>query len=292
MKAWPDCIPCMLTLAMNVARKSGVDEEKVRAILKQVLEEEVVGASSFGHHTPYAVAEIWRVIEETTGQTDPLRQEKIRQNDQALAMYPDARLFVFSAADPLANAIKLSIAGNMLDAMINVSASTPEELLESLVEEPLPSDELEEFRRRLGTASSIVFLTDNCGEVVFDRLLLQVIRSNWQAEVTVVVKEVPAVNDVTMVEALEVGLDRDCDRLLGNGINSPLPSTDLRLVSDEVRELIEKASLIVSKGIGNFELLEEEESVAGRTTYLVHAKCIPMAQLHQVPKGALILSNR
>ncbi len=107
-----------------------------------------------------------------------------------------------------------------------------------------------------------------------------------------VVRETPTLNDATMAEALEVGIDHDCDRLLGNGIQEPLPSTDLSLVSDEVRRLVDGASLIIAKGIGNFELLEEDPSVAGRITFLVHAKCIPMATIHGVPKGSLILINR
>lgn len=292
MKAWPDCIPCMLSMVVSTARRTGADHEQVRAVLAAVLDAGIVGTRSFAHQPSYDLAAAWRLIADQTGQMDALRKDKIRQNQQALLLYPEARNFVFSAPDPLANAVKLAIAGNMLDAVINVDAAAPGSLLHLLESWALDPEELGELRRRLSSASSVVYLTDNCGEVVFDRLLLQVIRRNWIVETTVIVKETPALNDVTMREALEVGIDHDCDRLVGNGIQEPLPSTDLSLVSDEVRRLVEGASLIISKGIGNFEVLEEDPSLAGRITFLIHAKCTPMATLHGVPKGSLILINR
>ncbi|NLT35243.1 MAG: DUF89 family protein [Gaiellales bacterium] len=292
MKAWPDCLPCVLSLVISTARRNGLDDERVRAVMERVLDAGIVSLGSFSHQPSYDLAAAWRLLTDFTGEADALRKDKIRQNQQALLLYPEAHAYVVSAPDPLANALKLAIAGNMLDAVINVDTAAPDTLLRSLESLALDAEELAELRRRLSSASSLVYLTDNCGEVVFDRLLLQVIRKNWIVETTVVVKETPTLNDVTMTEALEVGIDHDCDRLLGNGTQEPLPSTDLSLVSDEVRKLVEGASLIISKGIGNFEVLEEDPSVAGRITFLIHAKCTPMAALHGVREGSLILVNR
>jgi len=109
----------------------------------------------------------------------------------------------------------------------------------------------------LERARRVAYLTDNAGEIVFDRLLIETIKQAASLEVVCVVKSVPVLNDATLAEAKLVGIDR-LATVMENGINGPLPGTILARCSGDVRRLIEDADLIISKGGGNFDTLDEE----------------------------------
>jgi damage-control phosphatase, subfamily I len=290
VRTWPDCVPCMLTMTMGVARRTMPDDEQVKALMESVvhgpLSEDV-----FQRFTPEVVRDIWVMVQKATGDFDPLRREKERQNRAALGLYPAARAYAEAAADPLLAVLKLCIGGNMLDAMVGVEASPAEAMLGQLDALAISSREVETLRRRLEGADRVVWFTDNCGEIVFDRLFLEYAIPRFDLKVTVVTKTVPTVNDATLADAVAVGLDRVADTVIENGILEPLPSTDMRKVSARVRALVEGADLVVSKGVDNYELLSEDDELAGKTTFLIHGKCRPMYGRHSVEPGGLIVSN-
>jgi uncharacterized protein with ATP-grasp and redox domains len=149
---------------------------------------------------------------------------------------------------------------------------------------------VEVFRDRVARAERIVYFGDNCGEIVFDRLLLEVIEVAAAVQVTFVTREVPVVNDATMVDALAVGLDAVAV-LVGNGISEPLPGTDLSKVSARVRDLVEEADLVISKGGANYEMLDHEPGLAGKTTFVLFGKCVPLCGSRGVERNELIVFN-
>lgn len=291
MRTWPDCVPCMLTMVMGVARRATGDDARVKALMEEVLREGLVGGDVFARFTPEIVRDIWVKIQTLAGDPDPLRREKERQNRTALELYPAAREYTEAAADPFLAVLKLCIGGNMLDAMVGVEAAPAEAMIAKLDAEVIESERVETLRRRLAAADRVVWFTDNCGEIVFDRLFLEFAIPRFDPVVTVVTKTVPTVNDATLSDAVDVGLDRVADTVLENGILEPLPSTDMNKVSEQVRALVEAADLVISKGVGNYELLSEDDRLAGKTTYLIHGKCHPMCELHGVERGGLIVFN-
>ena len=139
-------------------------------------------------------------------------------------------------------------------------------------------------------ARSIVYLGDNCGEIVFDRLLIRTMRKAGSAPVTFVARALPVLNDATVADALAVGTD-EVARLIDNGIPRPMPSTLLADLGDEARLAIETADLIVSKGGGNYEVLGGDAALRGRVTFLVDGKCNPLCREHGLARGMPILRN-
>ena len=291
MRTWPDCVPCMLNMAMGVARRATADEAQVKAFMEEVLRDRLVDEDVFERFTPEIVRDMWIKITALAGDPDALRPEKDRQNHTALELYPSVRRYVETAYDPFLAALKLSIGGNMLDAMVGVEAEPPEAMIAKVDAEEIAPDCVEELRRRFADAGLVVWFTDNCGEIVFDRLFLEYAIPTFDMKVIVVTRKVPTVNDATLADAVAVGLDRVADTVVDSGIDEPLPSTDLRKVSDEVRALVGAADLVISKGVGNYELLSEEADLAGKTSFLIHGKCHPMCELHGVERGGLIVFN-
>jgi len=292
MRAWPDCMACLLTMSLAVARRVTRNEAEAREFLRdEVMASGLVSEASFERFTPEIVRDIWIRLTDRYGDPDPLRDERRLQNEAALALYPEARVYVTRSPDPLVAAVKLSIAGNMLDAMREVDGLPPAEIIDQLEREVITEETMNDFRRRLARATSVVWLTDNCGEIVFDRLAVETVKCIYPVRVAVVTRTLPVVNDAVLEDALAVGMAGAADAVLENGINEPLPSTNVAKLSTEVRKLVNAADLIISKGVGNYELLSEELSVRGRITFLVHGKCLPMCREGGVEKGGLIVYN-
>lgn len=316
MRTWPDCTPCILRMNLEVIRSMVDDEERVAALMDTVIRvynEESGSASGRGatqgaadeaagapaRRAPEIIAVIWRELVRLTGDADPMRVVKARQNSLALGLLPAARELVAASPDPFLQAVKLAAAGNVLDVMVGVDETPADELLHGLAGRWVDAEQVERFRGRLRRARRVVYFLDNCGEIVFDRLFLEVVGGHGSfgplfgdgpPEVTVVARALPVLNDATVADALAVGLD-EVAPVIGNGIEEALPGTKLSLISPEVRRLVDEADLVVSKGGANFELLEEEADLRGKVAFLLLGKCLPLCRTLDVPRDGLIVHN-
>ena len=291
MRMWPDCVPCILGMTVNLARDVGLDDTALKDVMRGVLAMGFVRDGSSELRAPLVVADIWARLVALAGNPDPLRSQKDAQNEAALGLLPLAEAYVSGNPDPLAAALKLGIAGNVLDTMVGPLGAPDDGFLEETARRSLDPGALEELRRRLRDARTITYLTDNCGEIVFDGLLIETIQTGRDVDITVVMRGASVINDATLDDAVTAGLLATAC-VVGNGDPNPLPSTMLSRVSPDVRRIIEGADLVISKGGANFELLEEEAGLAGKVTFLMHAKCHPLCSLHRAPPGGLILCNR
>ena len=121
--------------------------------------------------------------------------------------------------------------------------------------EALDEKEYENFLRDLSSARKLVYLTDNCGEVVLDKLAVRILKEQYpDLDITVIVRGYPVVNDATMEDAEEIGLT-DLVKVIGNGSN--VGGTWIPGINAEARELLYDADLIIAKGQGNFETLND-----------------------------------
>ncbi|MGD9321226.1 MAG: ARMT1-like domain-containing protein, partial [Desulfobacteraceae bacterium] len=141
--------------------------------------------------------------------------------------------------------------------MMTAKPANTLQLIEERMVYALPEETFKEFVGKLNSAKRLLYIGDNAGEIVFDKLLVETIREGQDIEVFFVVKSVPVLNDATLKEAQYVGVDKVAT-VIENGIDSPLPGTILKRCSREVRELVEGADLIISKGGANFDTLDEE----------------------------------
>ncbi len=182
---------------------------------------------------------------------------------------------------PLETAIKLARAGNYIDfgAMVNVSEEGLLEILHKSVDEVLPAETVGQFKQDLEKAKSLVYLTDNCGEIVLDKVLIKAIRKLYpQIDITVITRGGDALNDATVEDALAVGMDK-LARVIGNGL--AVPGTELKKISAESLSYINNADVIISKGMGNFETVS---SCGLNVYYIFLCKCSYFERRFKLPR--------
>jgi len=234
---------------------------------------------------PHVGRIIHRLIKELTGNGDPYRKVKRRYNEIALKMLPDLSERVRAAEDPILTALQLAIAGNIID----FGALSGNFDLAQIVEETLRSefapDGYERFRSALDRAGRIVYLGDNTGEIVFDRILIETLLRHKPFEIVFVVRGMPIINDATMEDARFVGLDR-LVRVISNG--SDAPATVLSECSPEMVGIYDAADMVLAKGQGNYESLSEER---GPLFFLLKAKCPVVARDLGCEVGDIVLRS-
>ena len=289
MQMWPECAPCIEEMISKVAHMV-LDDQAVAEFMLDVRRLPALVEPSKAFRSPEVVRDAWALLLARTGEVDPLAEVKRRQNELALGLYETARASTFGSVDPFETALRFAAAGNTLDAMVDVTGRPRADLPDTVATMRVDAERVEVFRARVARAKSIVYFGDNCGEIVFDRLLLEVIEAAAAVQVTYVTREVPVVNDATITDALAVGLDAVAD-IVGNGISEPLPGTDLSKVSQRVRRLVEEADLVISKGGANYEMLDEEPALEGKTTFVLFGKCDPLCGSHGVGRNDLIVFN-
>lgn len=277
-----DCIPCFARQALEAARFVTDDPAVHERILRDVLRS--TAEMDLAQCPPAVAQQIHRQLRKMTGVNDPYRAAKERFNTMALDMLPELYLKVQKSADPLTMALRLAIAGNVIDLGAN-SDITEEEVrqgVHNVMNEPFDGD-VNAFRQTVNKAQSILYLADNAGEIVFDRLLIEQLP---RGRVTVAVRGGPILNDATMADAEVAGL---CDlvEVMDNG--SDAPGTILADCSPGFRRRFAEADLIIAKGQGNFETLSDE---AADIYFLFQVKCPVIADHVGLPLGTQVAACR
>lgn len=287
----PDCIPCILKMSLTGLRNvvSGPDEEK--AVLEKILHISALKGERWDITSAEVVEQVMNVIADHSRTTDPFLNEKMKQNRKVLDVYSSLQEMVKNSEDPLLTALKLAILGNSIDAMVSNRPSSMIDGMKTRLEEmDIRKGDYVPFVERLKQCNLLVYLGDNAGEAVLDKLFIETAKSMFQLDAYYIVRSHPALNDVTEEDARYIGMEAIA-HVVANGINGPLPGTLLHRCSQEVQLLMEKADLIISKGGGNFETFWDEMPSNKQVTFMVLSKC----QVHQrhfgVPLGGPILAN-
>ncbi len=290
MHIWPDCIPCTLKMSIIIARIAGKDEEKIRRFYEEILKLDYFKGSNWNITSPEIIRDVWLIMHKIFGVKDPLKKLKNEQNRTAIKIYPYAREIISNSPDPFFESLKFSIAGNSIDIMTGSTKKPAKKILKMLQSSPLDPKEAEILKERLVGAKSLIYLCDNCGEIVFDKLLVETILKLYDINVTFVTRSIPVLNDATMEDAFSTGMDKVAS-VIENGTLEPVPGTMLDNVSSELIRLIDGADLIISKGGGNYDLLSEENRLKGKCTFLLQAKCAPYCIIHNARPEGLIIKN-
>jgi hypothetical protein len=278
---------------MSVAalRQLPLDENTIRELTTEILEIPALRGLDWTRTSAEVIEDIWRKIVKKTGTSDPFRLAKSNQNKKVMDLYPILKQMVHEAADPLYTAVKLAILGNSLDLMVADSAVTFEDSIKDRVETPLSRKIYSTFEQQLRASNRLVYFGDNAGEIVLDKLLIDTIKELYSAEIVFVVRSIPTLNDATLTEARSIGID-NIARVIENGIDGPLPGTVLRRCSNEVNDLVRCSDLIISKGGGNFDTLDEErEHLQKKISFLLLSKCEPYYRHFGVEIHQPILAN-
>ena len=279
MKTALECIPCFVRQAAEAVEMSVLDGPCKERLLKHLLRE-IADADWAG--MPVAIAQhIQRRVRAETGQADPYRPLKDRMNRIALDLLPTLAANARRHADPREAVVRLTIAGNLLDAG-SKSRLALEDLpkrLNTIWDMPLVGSVTDLFRAA-DEARSILYLADNAGEIVFDRLLIEALPVQ---KITVAVRGVPVINDATLEDAKTAGLT-GLVKVIANG--SDAPGTLVEECSDDFRDAYNRADLIIAKGQGNYETLSDTPKHA---YFLLTVKCALIGAHIGAPLGALVV---
>jgi uncharacterized protein with ATP-grasp and redox domains len=278
MKAYLDCYPCFFVQALKTARLVTSEEKIILQILKDV--SVYLSQASFDVTPSEIGLGVYRIIYTRTGVEDPYKEVKERCIQQALSLYPELKKWIESSGDRLMTAIRLSIAGNVIDFGTNSSFDLDQEL-ETILSQDFAVNHYDKFRRALEKARNIVYIADNAGETVFDRLLIEEINK----PVIYVVREKPIINDATREDARLSGLD-SVSEIISSGCDAP--GNILKFCSDGFLKTYGSADLVISKGQGNYEALSDEER---SVFFLLKVKCPVIARDLGVEEGSIILAE-
>jgi len=213
---------------------------------------------------------------------DPYRESKHKHNQEVLKLYPRLKEVISKADDRLHTALQLASAGNIIDLGI-VPTFDIEKTIEEVLSRGFAVDHYNQMKERLPSAKNILYIGDNAGEIVFDKLLIEELSP---LPVTFAVKEGPILNDVTKEDAREVGMDKVA-RVISTG--QQVIGVNLPEASPEFRRLFEEAEIIISKGQGNYETLD---GTSDRIFFILRAKCNCVARSLGVREGNVVLLRK
>jgi uncharacterized protein with ATP-grasp and redox domains len=229
--------------------------------------------------------EVHRFIMEYIKEEDPFKEEKRRSNDMAMKLVEMFRPEILNSPDPVYSAAKLAVSGNLID--LGIPGWSVEEIFEKLheaYERPFDREDFEEFRNVLMNASTLFYVADNAGEIVFDKFFIEVLKmENPSLEVVVAVRGKPIINDATIEDAKYIGLE-EIATVISSGVDEP--GVMLDKASEEFRKAFFEFDVVISKGQGNFEGLYEEGKK--NLFFLLTAKCDFVAEVLNVPLGGKV----
>ncbi len=283
MKTYLDCIPCFFRQGLEAARMVTDDEEKQRKVLDEIAKE--LPQIPLNSNPPEMGRKIHKIVQQIAGSSDPYKKIKDKYNKIALRLYPKLREITRKTKDPLLMSIRVAISGNIIDFGVNTHIDIEQEIKQILKQDFAIFDYIP-FKKALEYTDELLYLADNCGEAVFDRILIELITDALNKKVTYAVREKPIINDATIEDALFCGIDKVA-RIISSGSDGP--GTFLSLATNEFRSYFNRAKLIISKGQGNYETLSEEDKPI---FFLLKAKCPIIAKDLGCKAGDIVLKGQ
>jgi uncharacterized protein with ATP-grasp and redox domains len=268
----------LLRQALEATRFAGANERTQEIVLGRVMEMlEPTGPSC----TPAEIAyRIHRFVRQEVGHRDPYQVAKQNSTQRALALYPRLKSLLAKANDPLETAVRLSIAGNIMDFALDRRYELWKEV-EQVLEQRFAIDDGAAFREALRGAGHVLFLADNAGETVFDRVLIEFL----DVAVVYAVKGGAILNDATWSDARAAGVDGAAE-IVSTG--SDAPGTILSRCSDEFRRRYDDAELVIVKGQANYETLSDE---GPKVFFALRVKCPVIADDVGAPVGSIVFKQ-
>ncbi len=226
--------------------------------------------------------ELYASLRKYSGIPDPYKEIKKSSNEFVLGLYPEMKKLVQDSEKPFETALRLAISGNIIDYAINDQFD-----LMATIEKVLNSDfainHSEALKEATDNAETVLYLGDNCGEIVFDKLFIETIA---HPNLIYAVRGAPVINDATMEDAEFVGMNKIA-RVISNGYDAP--STLIDYCSEEFMEIYNKADVIISKGQGNLEGLFESPNP--HIFFLLMVKCNVVAERLGVKEGSFVVKQ-
>jgi uncharacterized protein with ATP-grasp and redox domains len=283
MKIGLECIPCFVRQAFEAVSLVTNDQKIRERILKQVLAR--LSNESFDNTPPFIGRDIHRIVKLLSGNSDPYLEIKKDSNALALKLMPSLKELIKSSANPFETALRLAIAGNIIDCGQGdyLNEKKIQNTVSQCLDQPVRKDTINELKEEIEKASNILYIGDNAGEIFFDRLFIEELQGR---PITFVVRGAPTINDALKDDARMAGLDSFVE-VVDNG--SDVPGTILEECSEEFKRLFFEADLVIAKGQGNYETLSDEKK---KIFFLLKVKCPLIAQHIGCQEGEMVIINK
>jgi uncharacterized protein with ATP-grasp and redox domains len=285
MKLNLDCIPCFQRQALQAVRFISDDEKLHERVLREVAKKLL--DSNWDLTPPELAHHVHSIVKRITNENDPYKEVKRESNDLVLKMYPELKQKVNKSRDPLRTAVRLAIAGNIIDFGVPHEFNL-EETIREVLKKQFAIDDYQKLKEKLKDAETLLFFVDNAGEIVLDKLLVETFLETKKLEkIDFVVKGGPIINDATLEDAVYMGLDGlpNSEFLaISNGEVGTGPARS----SQTVKRWIREHDLVVSKGQGNYEGLSEHDGLF----FMLMVKCPIIASDLGVEVGDIILEYK
>lgn len=287
MRFHAECAGCLIDGQMKLTK--GIHDEALRIEAAKQMCRVIADMDCERDGAPIPHGEFIRIRRELLGIRDDYTEIKRRYNALALSALPALEARLSASQDPLKDALKLALAGNYIDfgTVKDISEESALDVINQAALKPVDDNEIENLRTELSRGGDVIFLHDNCGEIVLDRLLIQtILRLYPGVNVTSVVRGAPVINDVTIEDARETGLTEVCE-VITNGLED-MGGTPLHRVPETLRRRIERADIILAKGMGNFETMN---GCGLNVYYMFLAKCEYYKRWFGLERFEAVLAN-
>ena len=283
MKIGLECIPCFVRQAFEAVSLVTDDQKIKERILRQVLAR--LSNESFDNAPPFIGGDIQRIVRLLSGNNDPYLEIKKDSNTLAMKLMPSLKKLIKSSADPFETAVRMAIAGNIIDCGQgdHVGEEKIKKTISQCLDQPITKENFKDLKDEIGKASNILYLGDNAGEVFFDKLLIEELNGY---PITFVVRGAPTINDALKDDARIAGIDK-LVAVIDNG--SDVPGTILEECSEEFKRVFRDADLVIAKGQGNYETLNDEQK---KIFFLLKVKCSLIAQDIGCQEGDIVIINK
>lgn len=278
MKASLECLECVVRQALRAARMAGDDPEMHRQVINAAVAD--IPAMDLNSSPAVLSLDLYQYAQQISGVDDPYLNIKQEQNRMILELEPELEQLVEKSEQPLITAIKLAAAGNIIDlGILQAHEINPRDAIARAMETPMAVDHTEHFLENLKRCEDFLYLLDNAGEIVFDKVLIRQLQQH--TNVTAVVKAGPIINDACLEDAEQVGLTTICDVIDNGGafVGSPLT-----LVPQSFLDRMAQADILLGKGQGNYETIDDFK---GNVYLLLKAKCDVVARHMGISLGDL-----
>lgn len=290
MKTHLDCKQCFFRQACATAKLAGADEDQQEKILS-ILEKEFDSYSLLEKTPPEIARHVYGFVSKALDYEGDIYAElKERSNQLALSIYPNLKNKIMHSSDPLLTAAEMAIVGNLIDYGAKTNLNIDDEIQRILSQKNVIDNnkkkifDYNEFKETIEKSSTILYLADNAGETVFDRILIEEIKKTYpDKKIIYAVKAKPIINDATIKDAQQSGINEIVE-VVSSG--SDAAGTVLSLCSDEFLNIYRNADMVISKGQGNFEALSNETR---SIFFLFMIKCQLVAEEVNGTKGDLVL---
>jgi len=283
-----ECYPCIFQQLLSISTLMQLNEIKKKGLFEFAMQY-LIGTHGEGIVVQHIIRKATDKLIEMLNKPndfDPYRAIKKQSNDIALDYYPKFKEKIRRSHSPLQTALKMAAAGNIIDfGAKNHAELSIEEELDSIDQRGFGIYHYDEFFKGLSDANMLLYICDNAGELVLDKVFIEEIKKSFPSlKIICALRERPIINDAVLNDAFYIGLDQLVP-VISSG--SVYPGTILEETSFEFRTLFNQSDIIISKGQGNFETLLS--SATEKLFFILRIKCETMARLANTQRGNLVL---